>query len=119
MLTTPRHLILPAVLAAALALGACGSSTPDLDNVKKQGEALQQQGTDLQDTVKRLQAEVEAGTKTQAEADKELKAKTAELEGKAKKIGSDAIDAVKETDGVPDDAKKALEDAQNQLNTTP
>jgi uncharacterized phage infection (PIP) family protein YhgE len=113
-------LIVPAGLCVAVTFGACGSSSDEkVKNVQHQATQLQQQGQDIQEAAKKATADVKAGRKTSAEASEELRKKTAELERKAKSTASDALDAVKDQSGVSGEAKKALEDAQKQINTTP
>jgi outer membrane murein-binding lipoprotein Lpp len=115
-----RTLIVPAGLCIAVTFGACGSSSDEkVKNVQHQATQLQQQGQDIQEAAKKAAADVKAGRKTAAEANAELQKKTAELERKAKATASDAIDAVKDQSGVPDEAKNAHEDAQQQISTTP
>jgi len=116
---TARAALVPATAAALLALSACGSTNAQVKDLQKQGQALQKQGQRIQANAKKLQAEVKAGTITAAEAAKQLEAQTKTLENNAKKTASSAIDAAKSNGNIPDSAKKALNDAQTQLNTSP
>jgi|GEM_PF-4288730 len=105
------------ILSATVALSACGGSSKATDKLRQQGAELRQDSASLQAYVKKELAEVKAGTKTQEQADAEIKAKTAKLEGKVKSAANTAIDAAEGQSGLPNDAKKQLEDARKQLNS--
>lgn len=120
MLTSRRiaqGLAAPLLVSATLALGACGSNDAKVDSVKQQGTQLQQQGKALQEQARKAAADVKAGRKTADQASAELKRKTDAIEAKAKKAAGDALDVVKNDSNVPDAAKKAIEDAQQQIKT--
>ena len=93
------------VIAAAIGIAACGS-----DNGISQDEAnkLQQQSTELQQKAQKTADDVKSG---KVDADKAAK----DIQDDANKLTNDTIDAAKDSD-IPDDVKKQLEDAQDQLN---
>jgi outer membrane murein-binding lipoprotein Lpp len=111
-----RILPIVALLAATLALSACGSGNDKaVKQLQQQGADLRQDGANLQLFVKQEAADVKAGKKTQAQADKEIQAKTAVIEKKASAAAHTAIDAAKSQNGLSKDAKKQLDDAQKQI----
>ena len=93
------------VIAAAIGIAACGS-----DNGISQDEAnkLQQQGQELQKKAQKTADDIKSG-----KVDAEQAAK--DIEKDANKLTNDTIDAAKDSD-IPDDVKKQLEDAQDQIN---
>ena len=93
------------VIAAAIGIAACGS-----DNGISQDEAnkLQKQSQELQQKAQKTADDIKAG-----KVDPE-KAAT-DLQDDASDLTNDALDAAKDSD-IPDDVKKQLEDAQDQLN---
>jgi outer membrane murein-binding lipoprotein Lpp len=109
-------LVVPALAASGLGLAACGGDDR-AETVRKDAAALTKRGQDLQDATKQAAADVQAGRKTQAEADAELKRTADGIVDDAGDIASDAIDVAKDDARVPDEAKEALEDAQQQLQT--
>jgi hypothetical protein len=117
-LKTIRTIAVPVALAAAFAGCGSGADKDDADAIRKQGAEIQQQGAKLQEDAAKLAADVKAGRITQAEADRRLKEQTAALTGKAADAASDAIDVAKDA-GISDEAKAALEDAEEQLQKTP
>ncbi len=118
---TPQahRLLVLAVLAAVLGLGACGSDNSNSDNLKKEGETLQKQGQQLQMDAAKTAKQVQSGTKSAEAAAKELTAKSKKLEQSAKGTASKAIDTAKGQENLPDSAKKALSDAQKQIKQQP
>jgi outer membrane murein-binding lipoprotein Lpp len=109
-------LVVPMVAASGLGLAACGGDDR-AEEVRQKGAELTRRGADLQETTKRLAADVQAGRKTQAEADAELKETSDAIIEEANGVASDAIDVAKDDARMPDEAKKALEDAQQQIPT--
>jgi hypothetical protein len=93
------------VVAAAVGIAACGS-----DNGISQDEAnkLQKQGQELQKKAQQTAEDVKSG-----KVDAEQAAK--DLQDDATDLTNDTIDAAKDSD-IPDDVKKQLEEAQEQLN---
>ncbi len=137
---TLRQLCLPLAVAAAVALGACGSDSASSDNLpkgsdieklkdsssdleksskslKEKGAALQKQSQDLQTFVTETQNKVKDGTLSREDADKQIQERTDKVRKDAQGTASDAIDSLKNVDGLPPEAKKALEDAKKQLPT--
>lgn len=137
---TPRQAALPLALAAALAFSACGSDEASTDNLpndadieklkdssselekssgelKEQGEDLQKQAGDLQTFVTETQKKVTDGALSQEEADKLIEERTDKLREDANTTASDALDTLEGVEGLPDEAKKALEDARKQIPT--
>lgn len=111
-------LVVPALAASGLGLAACGGDDR-AEELRQRGAELTERGADLQDAAKRAAADVEAGRKTQAEADAELAKARDQIIEDANDVTSDAIDVAKDDARIPDEAKKALEDAQQQLPSTP
>ncbi len=93
------------VIAAAVGIAACGS-----DNGISQDEAdkLQKQSTELQEKAQKTADDIKSGKVDAEEAAKDLQDDANDLAG-------ETIDAAKDSD-IPDDVKKQLEDAQDQLN---
>ena len=117
---TSRSVFVVLVAAAALGLSACGSDTnAQIKSLQTQGEKLQQQGQQVAADAKKLSEQVKAGTITQAQATKKLKAELATVSANAKKTANNAVNAVKNNSAVPDSAKQALAKAQAQLKSTP
>lgn len=115
---TSRVLLAPVLVAAALALGACGSDDK-VDAVTRQATELQQQGKDVQKAAEQAAEDVKAGRKTPEQVNEEIAKKTKALQDKAKDTASKAIDAAKAQGDVPDEAQKALDDAKKQIETAP
>lgn len=115
---TISAVVLP--IAVAVAFAGCGSGVDQdkADAVRKQGTELQEQGARVQGDAAKLAADVQAGRITQAEADRRLEEQTTQITEKAKGVATEAIDVAKDAN-IPDEAKKALEDAQKQLQTAP
>lgn len=137
-LLTARQALLPLAVSAALALGACGSDNTSTDNLpddadvqklkdsssdlekssgelKKQGEDLQKQAGDLQTFATETQKKVEDGALSQEEADKLIRERTDKLQTDASNTASDALDSLEGVEGLPEEAKKALEDARKEI----
>ena len=93
------------VIAAAVGIAACGT-----DNGISQDESnkLQKQSQELQEKAQQTAEDVKSG---KVDAEKAAK----DLQDDANKLTNDTIDAAKDSD-IPDDVKKQLEDAQDQLN---
>jgi 3-hydroxyisobutyrate dehydrogenase-like beta-hydroxyacid dehydrogenase len=93
------------VIAAAVGIAACGS-----DNGISQDEAdkLQKQSQELQRKAQKTADDVSSG-----KVDAEQAAK--DIQDDASKLTNDALDAAKDSN-IPDDVKKQLEDAQDQIN---
>ena len=93
------------VIAAAIGIAACGS-----DNGISQDEAdkLQKQSQELQQKAQKTAEDVKSG-----KVDAEQAAK--DIQDDANDLTNDAIDAAKDSN-IPDDVKKQLEDAQDQIN---
>jgi 3-hydroxyisobutyrate dehydrogenase-like beta-hydroxyacid dehydrogenase len=93
------------VIAAAVGIAACGS-----DNGISQDEAdkLQKQSQELQRKAQKTADDVRSG-----KVDAEQAAK--DIQDDASKLTNDALDAAKDSN-IPDDVKKQLEDAQDQIN---
>jgi major membrane immunogen (membrane-anchored lipoprotein) len=113
--TAARALVAPAAIILALGFSACGSNDDKVKAIQKQGTVIQQQAADVQAQSAKLAQQVKDGKITQAEADAKLDASMKKVSDSADKTASDAIDVVKGTSGVPDDAKKALDEAQQQI----
>lgn len=115
-----RTLLVPIAVAGAFSgtIAGCGDGGIDkgkLEDVKKQGEALQNDAAKLQADAEQVRKDIETGKITAAEGQKKLETQTKAIEDKAKAAGSDAIDAVKDNKYLSDADKKQLEDAQSQL----
>ncbi len=118
-----RSLLLPVALVGALGgfAAGCGDGGIDeskIEDVKKQGEALQQDAKQLQEDAAQVSEDVKSGKITAEEAQKKIEAQTKEIEDKAKQAGTDAIEAVEDNDYLSDEDKKQLQDAKDQLATT-
>lgn len=113
---TSRALLLPAALAVALAVGACGTSD-EAETIQKEGAELQQRGQEVQRNAQKAAEDVAAGRKSQEQASDELAAETEQLEKDAKATASKALETAKDQGGVPDEAKDAIDQAQEQLAT--
>ena len=116
-LRTPRTLLLPAALAVVLAVGACGGTSDEAESLQKEGAELQQRGKEVQKNAQKAADDVAAGRKTQEQASEELAAETEQLEKDAKDTASKALETAKDQSGVPDEAKDAIDQAQEQLAT--
>ncbi len=139
-LLTHRQAALPLALSAALALGACGGDDTTTDKLpggadieklkdssselekssgelKKQGVELQKQAGELQTFVTETQQKVKDGALSQEEADKAIQERTDKLRSDANDTATDALDSLEGVEGLPDEAKKALEDARKQIPT--
>src|SRR5690349_3470503 len=92
------------VITASVGIAACGT-----DNGISQDEAnqLQKQSQELQQKAQKTADDVRSG-----KVDAEQAAK--DIQDDANKLTNDTIDAAKDSN-VPDDVKKQLEDAQDQL----
>src|SRR3954469_7301465 len=92
------------VIAAAIGIAACGSdngiSHDEADKLQKQGQELQQKAQKTAEDVKSGKVDAEKAAR--------------DLQDDANKLTNDTIDAAKDSD-IPDDVKKQLEDAQDQL----
>ena len=93
------------VITASVGIAACGT-----DNGISQDEAdkLQKQSQELQEKAQKTAEDIKSG-----KVDAEQAAK--DIQDDANKLTNDTIDAAKDSD-IPDDVKKQLEDAQDQLN---
>jgi hypothetical protein len=93
------------VIAAAVGIAACGS-----DNGISQSESqqIQDHAAQVRKDAQKSADEVRAGTKDAEQA-------AEEIQDDATELGNETIDAAKDAD-MPDEAKKALEDAQKQMN---
>lgn len=114
-----RALALPAAVSVALAFGACGTNNADTEKVRAEGAKLQQQGEVIRKEAAQTAADVKSGKLSAEEAANKMRVASDKITGQAKDAASGAIDAVKDNQNIPDDAKKALEDAQAQLQQTP
>jgi len=114
-----RALAIPAAVSVALAFGACGTNNADTEKVRAEGAKLQQQGEVIRKEAAQTAADVKSGKLSAEEAAKKMRVASDKITGQAKDAASGAIDAVKSNQNIPDDAKKALEDAQAQLQQTP
>lgn len=116
-----RLAMIPVAILASLTIAACGGNDAQeaSKKIQQQGTELQQQGQQLQEDAQQAAKDVQNGTRSAEDVQKELEQKTKAIEDKAKDTTNDAIDAVKDADNLPDSAKKALEDAQQQVNATP
>ena len=113
-------ILIPVALASAIGLGACGSSYDDnAKDVQKQGVEIQKQAKDIQADAKKGTEDIKAGRKTADEVNAELKKKTDKVQKDVTDVENDVIDQVQKDSRIPDEAKKQLEDAQEQLNATP
>jgi hypothetical protein len=93
------------VITASVGIAACGN-----DNGISQDEAnkLQKQSQELQEKAQKTAEDIKSG-----KVDAEQAAK--DIQDDANKLTNDTIDAAKDSD-IPDDVKKQLEDAQDQIN---
>jgi outer membrane murein-binding lipoprotein Lpp len=115
------HLAIPVALLASLTLAACGGGVDQdtADRIQQRGTELQQQGEQLQRDAQKAADDVRSGKRSAEEVQKELEQRTKTIQDQAKDVTNDAIDAVKDDDRLPDEARKALEDAQQQVNSAP
>jgi hypothetical protein len=92
------------LITASVGIAACGDNGISQDEADK----LQQQSQELQRKAQKTADDVRSG-----KVDAEQAAK--DIQDDANKLTNDTIDAAKDSD-IPDDVKKQLEDAQDQLN---
>ena len=105
MIASPRRarrVLAVSATAAMMAIAGCGNDDDAADDLKQQGQELQQDSEQLR-----------------KEASKQLEAKTEALKDKAKETTQDALDAVKDNSNLTDEQKKQIEDAQKQLDASP
>jgi hypothetical protein len=91
-------------VAVSLTAAACGNSGIDQD----EADRIRDHAAEVQRDASKTADEVRAGTKDAEQAAKEIDQDMNEL-------GNEAIDAAKDAD-IPDEAREALEQAQDQLN---
>ncbi|MDQ8046978.1 MAG: hypothetical protein AAGC46_19150 [Solirubrobacteraceae bacterium] len=124
MFTSPTasfaKLLLPLALVGATTgfVAGCGSGGIDkakLDDVKKQGQQLQQQSADAQKQIQQISADIKSGKISAEAGQKKIDSISNGLEKKAKNVASNGIDAVKNSNYLSDADKKQLKDAQAQL----
>src|SRR4051794_19519612 len=93
------------VIAAAVGIAACGTnngiSHDESNKLQKQGQELQRKAQKTADDIKSGKVDAQQGTK--------------EIQKDANKLTNDTIDAAKDSN-IPEDVKKQLEEAQDQLN---
>ncbi len=113
-----KYRIIGGLAALSLVLAACGGHDDTGKQLRQQGAALSAEGAGMQQFAAREQADVQAGRKTQAQADQEIQAKTDALLKHATAVEDTAIDTAKKQNGVPSDVQKQLDQAKQQLDAT-
>jgi polyhydroxyalkanoate synthesis regulator phasin len=112
----PRTLTLAIAAAAALALGACGDD--EQADRPKPTTTIQQPTTSLIERAEKIADDVKSGRISADDARRKLQDLAGNLGEDARKTASDAIDRAKDS-GLPDEAKKQLDAAREQLEKLP
>jgi polyhydroxyalkanoate synthesis regulator phasin len=112
----PRTLTLAIAAVAALALGACGDD--EQADRPKPATTTQQPSTSLLERAEKIADDVKNGRIGADDARRRLEELAGNLGEDARKTASDAIERATDS-GLPDEAKKQLDAAREQLEKLP